>query len=93
VQYDACVYPLRDPRRGAVEHHITKINHFHLISCICVSFRPVHGLIFLFKWKMDDEPQGSVVADSRLDKIFFAKQVQIVHIYLCYRESAEKEKS
>ena len=39
------------------------------------NLRPVHGLIFLFKWKADDEPQGSVVADSRLDKIFFAKQV------------------
>ena len=35
----------------------------------------VHGLIFLFKWVKDDEPSGSIVADSRLDKIFFAKQV------------------
>jgi ubiquitin carboxyl-terminal hydrolase L5 len=25
----------------------------------------------------NDEPQGSVVQDSRLDKIFFAKQVKI----------------
>lgn len=39
------------------------------------NLRPVHGLIFLFKWKADDEPQGSVVQDSRLDHIFFAKQV------------------
>lgn len=38
-------------------------------------FRTVHGLIFLFKWVKDDEPTGSVVEDSRLDKIFFAKQV------------------
>lgn len=33
------------------------------------------GLIFLFKWAKDDEPSGSIVQDSRLDKIFFAKQV------------------
>ncbi|XP_074647990.1 ubiquitin carboxyl-terminal hydrolase isozyme L5-like [Tubulanus polymorphus] len=39
------------------------------------ALKPVHGLIFLFKWKQDDETQGSVVRDSRLDKIFFAKQV------------------
>lgn len=37
--------------------------------------KPVHGLIFLFKWFPGDEPSGSVVQDSRLDKIFFAKQV------------------
>jgi hypothetical protein len=38
--------------------------------------RPIHGLIFLFKWVQDDEPTGSVVQDARLDKIFFAKQVK-----------------
>lgn len=38
-------------------------------------FRPVHGLIFLFKWVKDDEPLGTVVKDNRLDNIFFAKQV------------------
>lgn len=32
-------------------------------------------MIFLFKWAKDDEPVGSVVQDSRLEKIFFAKQV------------------
>ncbi|KAM7305484.1 ubiquitin carboxyl-terminal hydrolase isozyme L5 [Ixodes scapularis] len=37
--------------------------------------KPVHGLIFLFKWYKNDEPSGSVVQDNRLDKIFFAKQV------------------
>lgn len=37
--------------------------------------QPVHGLIFLFKWKADDDVEGSVVQDSRLDNIFFAKQV------------------
>ncbi|KAK2193901.1 hypothetical protein NP493_6g05035 [Ridgeia piscesae] len=37
--------------------------------------RPVQGLIFLFKWKADDEPQGSVVHDTRRQSIFFAKQV------------------
>ncbi|XP_012222594.1 ubiquitin carboxyl-terminal hydrolase isozyme L5 [Linepithema humile] len=37
--------------------------------------KPIHGLIFLFKWIQDDELSGSIVQDSRLDKIFFAKQV------------------
>lgn len=37
--------------------------------------KPIHGLIFLFKWSKDDELSGSIVQDSRLDKIFFAKQV------------------
>lgn len=37
--------------------------------------KPVHGLIFLFKWVQDDEPAGPVVTDDRLDNIFFAKQV------------------
>ncbi|XP_076045972.1 ubiquitin carboxy-terminal hydrolase L5 [Oratosquilla oratoria] len=40
-----------------------------------VDLKPVHGLIFLFKWQQDDEPTGSVVQDNRLEKIFFAKQV------------------
>ncbi|XP_058802271.1 ubiquitin carboxyl-terminal hydrolase isozyme L5 [Phymastichus coffea] len=39
------------------------------------NLKPIHGLIFLFKWVQDDEPSGTVVQDSRLDKIFFAKQV------------------
>uniref|UniRef100_A0A1B6LFK0 Ubiquitin carboxyl-terminal hydrolase n=1 Tax=Graphocephala atropunctata TaxID=36148 RepID=A0A1B6LFK0_9HEMI len=39
------------------------------------NLKPIHGLIFLFKWVPDDEPPGSVVRDSRLEKIFFAKQV------------------
>ncbi|CAH2313233.1 ubiquitin carboxyl-terminal hydrolase isozyme L5 [Pelobates cultripes] len=37
--------------------------------------QPVQGLIFLFKWQPGEEPAGSVVEDSRLDTIFFAKQV------------------
>lgn len=39
------------------------------------NLKPVHGLIFLFKWVPDTEPDGSIVQDSRLEKIFFAKQV------------------
>jgi len=37
--------------------------------------KPVYGLVFLFKWSPDSEPAGSIVQDSRLDSIFFAKQV------------------
>uniref|UniRef100_A0A8C5DYS9 Ubiquitin carboxyl-terminal hydrolase n=1 Tax=Gouania willdenowi TaxID=441366 RepID=A0A8C5DYS9_GOUWI len=39
------------------------------------NLKPVHGLIFLFKWQPSEEPAGSIVQDSRLDHIFFAKQV------------------
>lgn len=37
--------------------------------------RPVHGLIFLFKWKPGEEPTGPIVHESRSLGIFFAKQV------------------
>lgn len=42
---------------------------------VYIHYRPIHGLIFLFKWVQDDEPAGTLVQDNRLDKIFFAKQV------------------
>ena len=32
-------------------------------------------MIFLFKWVREEEPVGSVVQDTRLENIFFAKQV------------------
>uniref|UniRef100_A0A0B7BRF3 Ubiquitin carboxyl-terminal hydrolase n=1 Tax=Arion vulgaris TaxID=1028688 RepID=A0A0B7BRF3_9EUPU len=37
--------------------------------------KPVLGLIFLFKWAPNSEPDGSIVQDSRLEKIFFASQI------------------
>ncbi|CAL4064601.1 unnamed protein product, partial [Meganyctiphanes norvegica] len=39
------------------------------------NLKPVHGLVFLFKWQQEEETQGTVVQDNRLDKIFFAKQM------------------
>jgi len=36
---------------------------------------PVYSLIFLFKWTADEEVVGTIVQDSRLENIFFAKQV------------------
>ncbi|XP_022131006.1 ubiquitin carboxyl-terminal hydrolase isozyme L5 [Pieris rapae] len=39
------------------------------------NLRPVHGLIFLFKYVQHEEPTNPVVTDDRLQKIFFAKQV------------------
>ncbi len=42
--------------------------------CVCVC-RPVYGLVFLYKFREGEEPQGSVVKDSRLQDIYFAKQV------------------
>jgi len=37
--------------------------------------KPIHGLIFLFKWIGNTEPDGAVVSDDRLDQIVFMKQV------------------
>lgn len=37
--------------------------------------KPVYGLIFLFKWVHDENPQGSLVQDARVQDMFFAKQV------------------
>ena len=48
-----------------------------LDSSSFANLRPVHGLIFLFKWTADDAPEGSIVQDRRLDNIFFAKQVHV----------------
>jgi len=46
--------------------------------------KPVHGLIFLYKWRAGEEPQGSIVQDSRLEEIFFAKQVrQVLLVWRC----------
>lgn len=59
-------------------HASSKDRHF-LIDLFY--FRPVHGLIFLFKWQPGEEPAGSIVQDSRLDHIFFAKQVSL--LFLC----------
>ena len=42
----------------------------HIHTC-----RHVHGLIFLYKWRQGEEPRGSIVEDSRLEEIFFSKQV------------------
>ncbi|XP_041986631.1 ubiquitin carboxyl-terminal hydrolase isozyme L5 [Aricia agestis] len=39
------------------------------------NLRPVHGLIFLFKYLQQDEPPLPVVKDKLLEKIYFAKQV------------------
>jgi ubiquitin carboxyl-terminal hydrolase L5 len=43
-------------------------------------FRPCHGLIFLFKWQQTDTSNDNLVKDSRLDEIFFARQVRIYFI-------------
>jgi hypothetical protein len=58
---------------------ISLVDEFTITSLL---YRPVHGLIFLFKWVPDKEPDGSLVQDSRLEKIFFAKQVHLVKVIL-----------
>lgn len=39
------------------------------------ALKPIHGLIFLFKWIGNTEIDGTYVTDSRLDNIVFIKQV------------------
>jgi ubiquitin carboxyl-terminal hydrolase L5 len=39
------------------------------------NIKPVHGLVFLYKWRPEETIQGSIVEDSRLKDIFFARQV------------------
>ena len=60
------------------------------------SFRPVHGLIFLFKWRPGEESEGSIVKDSRLDTIFFARQVKLYVFYtlpqLLYHSSQQSSR-
>ena len=46
--------------------------------------KPVYGLIFLFKWVKDENPQGSLVKDSRIQEMFFAKQVLFIFFYILY---------
>lgn len=36
---------------------------------------PIYGLIFLFKWKKSDDTEANIVRDSRLERLFYAKQV------------------
>lgn len=52
-----------------------------------VPYRPVHGLIFLFRWIGEDQPDGPIVKDSRIDKIFFAQQVSSNALELCWSRS------
>lgn len=39
------------------------------------NMHPIYGLIFLFKWQRSDDTTANVVRDSRLERLFFAKQV------------------
>ncbi|CAJ0575359.1 unnamed protein product, partial [Mesorhabditis spiculigera] len=38
----------------------------------CAPLQPIHGLIFLYKWRAGDEPMGTPATDP---KIYFAQQV------------------
>lgn len=39
------------------------------------NMHPIYGLIFLFKWQKADDSKADIVRDSRLERLFFAKQV------------------
>lgn len=65
----------------------------------------MYGLIFLFKWQPESEPEGTIVQDSRIEKIFFAKQVLklnfisiqficiVIKVYFCVGQHCKKYKS
>lgn len=36
---------------------------------------PIYGLIFLFKWQKSDDKEANIVRDTRLERLFYAKQV------------------
>lgn len=39
------------------------------------NMQPIYGLVFLFKWRQADDSKANIVRDSRLERLFFAKQV------------------
>lgn len=39
------------------------------------NMHPIYGLIFLFKWQQADDSKADIVRDSRLKRLFFAKQM------------------
>lgn len=39
------------------------------------NMHPIYGLIFLFKWQKADDSKADIVRDSRMERLFFAKQV------------------
>lgn len=39
------------------------------------NIHPIYGLVFLFKWQKADDSKADIVRDSRLERLFFAKQV------------------
>lgn len=52
---------------------------------LILQYRPVHGLIFLFKWVADDFSDGTRLTDeSILAELFFAKQVWSICIIKFY---------
>lgn len=39
------------------------------------NLHPIYGMIFLFKWQKADDSKADIVRDSRLERLFFAKQM------------------
>lgn len=58
-------------------YYITKkISLIFILKIVSQKKRPIHGLIFLFKWIGNTEIDGTFVTDQeKLDDIFFLKQV------------------
>ena len=70
-----------EPGQGTVCRSQTSlwVNLF-LVFALPIESGENSRLIFLFKWTAEEEPSGSIVQDSRLESIFFAKQVFVHHL-------------
>ena len=70
-----------EPGQGTVCRSQTSlwVNILHIFA-LPIASGDNSRLIFLFKWTAEEEPSGSIVQDSRLESIFFAKQVFVHHL-------------
>ena len=59
------------------KHGICVVPRSSLIELSLLPFRPVYGLIFLFKWQKDESGSSRPVVED-LPNVFFAKQVLAV---------------
>ncbi|XP_023941364.1 ubiquitin carboxyl-terminal hydrolase isozyme L5 isoform X2 [Bicyclus anynana] len=73
VESDPGVFTLLIQKFGVKGVQVEEL--WSINDCIFENLRPVHGLIFLFKYVQHEEPSNPVVTDNRLENIYFAKQV------------------
>ncbi|GBP47751.1 Ubiquitin carboxyl-terminal hydrolase isozyme L5 [Eumeta japonica] len=73
IESDPGVFTELTKRLGATGVQVEEL--WSLSENAFETLRPIHGLIFLFKWVQNEEPDGPIVQDDRIQRIYFAKQV------------------